>query len=158
MSGNLVIVQGEAVECARALMAKGLAQMEKWTDRKLSPNIEKLQARIIELEEVLGLTIVVPIPGLKPMQRKLLGLLLNRKFVSWEAAFLALYEPSSGKSMPDRRVLNVHLCEVRNWLDKYGIKVSTVVGEGAFMKPEMQRKLKALLDGQGEYNGASGRS
>jgi DNA-binding response OmpR family regulator len=143
---DMLVVQRAAVARAHALVGDALKLMQSFETRTLESDTAKLQARIIELEQALGLTAKFPsLSHIKPMQRKLFGLLVSRPFVSWEAAFLALYEPSAGRSLPDRKVLHVHVCELRKELDKHGIVISTVVGEGVFMRPEMQEKSKAVV-------------
>lgn len=112
----------------------------------MSQREQELLDRIAELEDILGLTanfppiIVMRDRGMSPIQAKLLGLLLARKFIPWDCAQDALYGDRPVDEMPERYAVSSVVKYLRKQLTPLGVSIETIYGEGLFM-PEADKRL-----------------
>lgn len=105
---------------------------------------EILRERVIELEELLGFRLTVPlIFGLTGQEAKLFGFLLKREIVTKEQSMTALYTELWGEKEREIKIVDVFICKMRSKLKKFGITIETVWGRGYRMTPEV----KALVEG-----------
>lgn len=113
------------------------------------PTVEELQDRIAQLEDILGLTADIPVihrlrhRGLLRTEAKLLGLLLRRPFVPYEAAYDALYGDLPESELPKMESLRTVAKRLRNALSSTGVKISVVYSVGYFIDPADKKKLLA---------------
>ena len=109
--------------------------------------VSRLEVRVEELEELLGLRCDRPRPrGFTPCAWKLLGLLTHRPLVTHEFAFRALYGwKAEGDQPADLRIIATHLARLRKTLRRYGISVGTSFGEGYFLDEENRRRAAQLV-------------
>lgn len=121
----------------------------------MSDLIQRLQDRVEQLEEVLGLSRssvsrMRETFGIGPLQAQTLGLLMTRDFVTRDGLYTALYGAAPQSKWPDEKVLDGHLCWLRRHLRSHGITIRTQWGEGWRIAPEDKTRLRAILDGHHE--------
>lgn len=114
--------------------------------------LQRLQDRIAELENVLGLTARFPgiLPGGIFRTRacdQLLGLLMARTFVSHQSAYEALYGDRSECDQPTTNIIAVTVCWLRKGLKPYDIFIENKWSEGFFISESNKAKLRALIEG-----------
>jgi two-component system cell cycle response regulator CtrA len=116
---------------------------------------DRLQDRVEQLEEVLGLSRssvsrMRETFGIRPLQARTLGLLLSRDFVTRDGLYTALYGAMPESKWPDDNVLDGHLCRLRRHLRPHGVVIRTQWGEGWHITAEDKTRIRAMLDGQHE--------
>lgn len=110
---------------------------------------ERLQDRILVLEELLGIGIEWPLfLGLTPHEGKLLGALMKRELQSKESLLLALYGHKPDGDMPEIKIIDVFVCKARKKLARFGIRIDTVWGEGYRLPFGMREKIRATVNDQ----------
>lgn len=131
---------------------------QKYVARIVEEN-EELREQVRQLQELLGLTIEVPLMlGLTGKEAALLGFLMKRDLVTKEAAMIVLYGDRLDE-LPEEKIIDVFVCKMRPKLAPVGIEIDTVWGRGYRMRPEMRAKLEALLAQQrGEVDGEEAES
>jgi hypothetical protein len=119
--------------------------------------VSRLEARVEELEELLGLRCEQPRPrDFAPCPWKLLGLLTRRPLVTHEFAFRAFYGwKAEGDQPADLRIIATHLARLRKTLRRYGISVSTSYSEGYFLDEENRRRAARLVGDSARADAAS---
>jgi hypothetical protein len=123
--------------------------------------LDRLRARVAELEDALGLTAEIPRSLLDPLRyvgtshpwRKAIetiGVLLARPFVSRDVLFTVLYGERPECDQPGVKAVDMALTYARKSLATYGIKVVNVFGEGWYISDPDKAKLRAVIDGLNE--------
>lgn len=120
--------------------------------KALEAENERLQDRILVLEELLGMGIEWPLfLGLTPHEGKVLGALMRREVQSKEGLLLALYGNRPGDA-PEIKIIDVFICKLRKKLARFGITVDTLWGQGYRLPTAMRDKIKATVDGVAGWN------
>jgi DNA-binding response OmpR family regulator len=104
--------------------------------------IERLQNRVAELEELLGITYPIP-PALGFTQREsvYLGMLLKRPLLTREAVMIVVY-PDCDRS---DKIVDQHIMKLRRKFGPHGIAITTRWGYGWYLDRENRRKLEELI-------------
>lgn len=113
--------------------------------------IEALRDRIAQLEEILGideplavqLRLAFNISG--AMQPKVLGMLLNRSFVTHDAIYAMLYGHRPECDQPCEKSVDVVIHKLRNTLKPHKITFRTVIDSGYAMDAANKIKVRAKL-------------
>lgn len=114
---------------------------------------ERLQDRVLVLEDLLGIGIEWPLfLGLTPHEGKVLGALMRREVQSKEGLLLALYGTRPDGDMPDIKIIDVFICKLRKKLGRFGITVDTLWGQGYRLPMAMRDKIKATVNDQAGWN------
>lgn len=114
--------------------------------------ISDLRDHITTLEEALGMTLKWPAQWrLRPIEQRMLGVLVQRREVSRETMLAAMYG-AVGLDEPDSDTLGVHLCYLRRKLKPLGVTFETIYGWGFFMSKEMVEKVRHLTEYMHEEN------
>ncbi|OMG60438.1 hypothetical protein BJP32_03630 [Brevundimonas sp. ZS04] len=113
----------------------------------MQATIVRLEDRIQELEEAMGLCVLPPLEwGLTVQQARLFGALLEREVLTKDAAMAALYR-DRGDDEPEMKIVDVFVCHIRRKLKPFGIEIGTRWGVGYFMTPankaEARRQIEA---------------
>lgn len=113
----------------------------------LQATIVRLEDRILELEEAMGLCVLPPLEwGLTQNEARLFGALLERELLTKDAAMAALYR-DRGEDEPEVKIVDVFVCKTRKKLKPFGIEIGTRWGVGYFMAPahkaEARRQIEA---------------
>ena len=96
----------------------------------LQATIVRLEDRIQELEEAMGLCVLPPLEwGLTVQQARLFGALLEREVLTKDAAMAALYR-DRGDDEPEMKIVDVFVCHIRRKLKPFGIEIGTRWGVG----------------------------
>lgn len=104
---------------------------------------EELRERVRELEDVLGMSIEVPIEwGLTASEARLIGMLLKREIVTKAGAHACLYEARLEGAV-DPKIIDVFICKARKKLKAFGIEIRTVWGKGYLIDPETRARINA---------------
>lgn len=102
-------------------------------------HIEALQDRIIELETLLGLRETLPLQaGLRPMERKILGILLSASPRVVSREFMVRATHNSGE--PYDETIRAHISRIRRKLPHHSIQ--TVSGEGYYIPRVAKEELE----------------
>ena len=121
--------------------------------KALEAENERLQDRILVLEDLLGIGLEWPLfLGLTPHEGKVLGALMRREVQSKEGLLLALYGHKPDGDMPEIKIIDVFICKVRKKLARFGITIDTLWGQGYRLQPTMREKIKATVDGLAGWN------
>ncbi|MCA0366790.1 MAG: winged helix-turn-helix domain-containing protein [Proteobacteria bacterium] len=97
--------------------------------------IERLEDRVLELEEALGVLVLPPLEwGLTKNEGRLLGVLLEREIVTKDTAMAALYR-DRGDREPEVKIVDVFICKARKKLKPFGVSIETRWGVGYSMSP-----------------------
>lgn len=113
--------------------------------------IQRLRDRIEQLEEMLGIgrdtTLQLRLKlGLTKCQAKMLGILVKREVVSWEAMHFVLYGDRPEADQPwSEANLRKHIVLLRRRLEPTGIKVDAVHGQGWMLGNEHKAKVKEIM-------------
>jgi two-component system, cell cycle response regulator CtrA len=119
------------------------------TEAELRGEIETLQERIIQLEEVIGLRFDSPLMlGLTPSEAKLFGALLKREFLTREALLICLYGSVPSDDEVEIKIVDVFICKLRKKLRPFGIAIETMWGRGFYMTPAAKAAVDALVNGE----------
>ena len=108
----------------------------------------QLRDRIEELERLVGLRDETPVdlPGVGPVAKRFLGLLLTGRLVTREHALAALYGHLAEREQPsDARVVDAHKCRINAALREHGIAVKCSRGQGYYLDADGRRRLEDLL-------------
>lgn len=109
--------------------------------------VERLQDRIDQLEDALGLKLRLPNEyGLTPLEMKILGLLVKRGIVHRDTIFDALYGALPESDQPNPKVVEVHICKIRRKLKSRELYIGTYVGVGYHLAPNTSREIKRLCE------------
>jgi len=113
-----------------------------------SRTIERLQNRIHELEEILGVTTELPpVLGLTLSEEALLDALFKREIVTPATAFAALYASRAGGEPSDpKNVVSVLIMRLRKKLVAHGIDIKTRSGAGYYMTAEAKDRLRSIIE------------
>lgn len=119
----------------------------------MSATVQQLEDRIMELEDLLGMS--EPIPPMLRIQKAhetILSMLLNRESVTKDALTVALYQGgrTNHGNEPSPKSIEVQICHLRKALRQHGVEIETYWGRGYFMVPEMKRKCRALFESMRE--------
>jgi len=96
----------------------------------LAQELDAAQARIRELEQLLGINLPAPLClGLTGREQRLFGALMARDFLSKEAAMTAIYDPAAGDA-PYIKIIDVFICKIRRKIKAFGIGIETIWGFG----------------------------
>lgn len=132
----------------RAAAALNTSQLE--TMRELRDRIDLLEARNEELEAALGLKTVLPgVLDITEAEGKILGMLYASPAIVRRAAIEAvLYAGRADADLPAniRKVIDVHVCRLRQKLGPHGVSIGLSHGVGYFMTGENKARLRALID------------
>lgn len=113
--------------------------------------IQRLRDRIEQLEEMLGInpstmTKISLSLGVTKSQAKMLGILMKREVVSWDAMHFALYGDRPEADQPESEAnLRKHIIHLRRRLEPTGIKVDAVYGLGWKLANEHKAKLREMV-------------
>lgn len=113
----------------------------------LQATILRLEDRIQELEQAMGLCVLPPLEwGLTQNEARLFGALLERELLTKDAAMAALYR-DRGEDEPEIKIVDVFVCKARKKLKPFGIEIGTRWGVGYFVTPahkaEARRQIEA---------------
>lgn len=113
--------------------------------------VQRLQDRVEELEEILGLTAVIPNPLLKGVRPKvasmqLLGMLLARPFVTRDAAYTVLFGDRLECEQPDIKYIDVILSNLRKALADHCVVINTDYGKGIYIDKDNKVRLRAVIE------------
>lgn len=112
----------------------------------LEETIRRLEDRVLELEEAMGLRVLSPLEwGLTQNESRLIGALLERELLTKDAAMAALYR-DRGMDEPDVKIVDVFICKARKKLKPFGIEITTVWGVGYFMRPECKTAARQQIE------------
>lgn len=121
----------------------------EFSDREaaLMATIARLEDRVLELEEAMGVLVLPPLEwGLTKNEGRLLGVLLERELVTKDTAMAALYR-DRGESEPEIKIVDVFICKARKKLKPFGIAIDTRWGVGYSMsaasKAAARRQIEA---------------
>jgi DNA-binding response OmpR family regulator len=112
-----------------------------------SQTIERLQNRIHELEEILGVpSEFPPTLGLTLSEEALLDVLFKREIMSLAAATAALYGSKVGGRPSDpKNVVSVLIMRLRKKLAADGIDIKTRANVGYYMTTEAKNRLRRII-------------
>lgn len=97
----------------------------------LNDEVERLRARIQQLEACLGFTFVTPIEwGLTASEAKVFGALMTRDTLTKDGAMAALYVDVGADDEPHVKIVDVFICKLRRKLKPFGLEVLTIWGVG----------------------------
>lgn len=109
--------------------------------RTLEEENEKLRERVIELEEMLGMTLDAPLNfGLTAHEAKVLGLLSKVTMATKEMIMSTLYFDRPN-DMPEIKIVDVFICKMRRKLEPFEISIETVWGRGYSLAKEGKTKI-----------------
>lgn len=109
--------------------------------RTIEDENEKLRERILELEDMLGMTFDAPLTfGLTAKEAKVLGLLSKVPMATKEAIMSTLYFDRPN-DMPEIKIVDVFVCKLRRKLEAFEIEVETVWGRGYSLSAQGKAKL-----------------
>lgn len=110
-----------------------------------SMSVEDLREYAAQLEDALGLNLTVfPAAWRLPrMQRRLLGLLLERPALTNEVALAALY--GRHNDAPTPKILAVYITHLRKALNPHGVQITTLHSDGYYLDNENKALLRALI-------------
>jgi len=113
-----------------------------------SQTIERLQNRIRELEEILGVTTEFPPTlGLTLSEEALLDVLLKREIVTQATAFAVLYGSRAGGEPSDpKNVVSVLIMRLRKKLAAHGVDIKTRNGAGYYMTVKAKDQLRSIIE------------
>ncbi len=121
------------------------SQLENALIEKLENENEELRERIIQLEEMLGYSIVVPVElGLTASEAKVLGYLNKVEYASKEGILNALYGDRPN-DIPELKIVDVFICKIRGKIRQFGIKIETVWGRGYRLPPQSKSVMLKIL-------------
>lgn len=107
--------------------------------------LQRLRDRIIELEELLGISYPIPPTlGLTSRECAYLGMLIKRPIVTRDAAMIAIY--SGGFDDPCEKIVDAHILKLRRKLARHSIAIATRWGQGWYLDPANRRKVKELIE------------
>ena len=114
--------------------------------------IERLQNRIHELEEILGVTTAFPpMLGLTLSEEALLDVLFKREIVTQATAFAVLYGSRAGEQPSDpKNVVSVLIMRLRKKLALRGVEIKTRTGAGYYMTVKAKDQLRSIIE-RGRY-------
>lgn len=105
------------------------------SDIGLKIEVEMLRERIIELEEALTGTTLLPREfRLTESEARLLGVLMQRADANRDVIMAALYRDIH-KDEPDPKIVDIFICNIRKKLKPFGIEILTRWGQGYEMPP-----------------------
>jgi two-component system, cell cycle response regulator CtrA len=113
-----------------------------------SQTLERLQNRIHELEEIIGVTTEFPPAlGLTLSEEALLDVLFKREIVTQTTAFAVLYASRAGGEPSDpKNVVSVLIMRLRKKLAAYGVDIKTRSGAGYYMTAEAKDQLRSIIE------------
>lgn len=101
---------------------------------------ETLQEKVRQLENIAGLDFWSPKAwGLTGQQDKMLGLLVNRGHISYEALEMLIFED---RDVFARKIIQVQLCRLRKSLAPLGVIINSHHGRGLSMSNDDRQKIK----------------
>lgn len=108
---------------------------------------ERLRDRNAQLEDMLGLTIEMPVfLGLTVTEGRVFGALLKRPACTKDHLMHALYSLRHDGEEPEMKILDVLVCKLRKKLSPLGITIETIWGQGYLMTPDMQARSLAMIE------------
>lgn len=106
---------------------------------------DEMRERVRQLEQICGISFEVPpAMGLSRQQSVLLGLLLKNRLVTKTAVMTALYGASVGE-IPEEKIVDVFICQLRRKLTPFGVGIETQWGQGWYMTAEHKASCAKLL-------------
>lgn len=113
--------------------------------RSLEAEIARLENRMRDLEQVLGLNLAAPAEfRLSRGQAVLFNILLRREAVTREALHLALCARSQNDG-PGIGIVATIIYQLRRKLRPHGVKIDNIHGQGYRMTPESKTKVAAIM-------------
>lgn len=107
---------------------------------------DDLRHRVGQLEEALGMRLVLPIElGLTGHESALVGFLLTREIATKEALLSTMYGHRPDQDEPQIKIIDVFVCKARKKLKRFGLEIETVWGHGYRMSPETKQRIAAML-------------
>ena len=115
----------------------------KQLDYQKCTNVEILQARIAELEEILFNPTDPRVFNLTNQEQRVCTILANSKtVVTKDKLYISLY---NGWHEVQMKIIVVFICKIRTKLPET-VKIETIWGRGYFMPPESRETWKQYLD------------
>lgn len=116
----------------------------------LMTETQRLRDRIEELERVLGVdrsltSKLRDVFGLEPGLSPILGMLMQRIFVSHSSLYTVLYANRPECDWPEPKILDVQICKLRRKLKKIGASIDTRWGEGWMMTAANKAKVRDAI-------------
>lgn len=112
----------------------------------LNDEVERLRARVEQLEACMGFTFLAPLEwGLTGRETRLFGALMTRDLLTKEAAMAALYVDVGADDEPHIKIIDVFICKMRKKVRPFGVEVHTVWGVGYRLPPEAKARSRELL-------------
>jgi two-component system cell cycle response regulator CtrA len=117
----------------------------------LELEIDNLQDKCNALLAELGQTLEAPLClGLTGQEAGTLGCLLMRPYAFKSTLMAAIYSNRlTDDEMPEPKIIDVFVCNLRKKLATHGIKVETIWGEGYKIDDSSKRILMALMNAEG---------
>lgn len=107
---------------------------------------DMLRERIIDLERALGVGYVAPLAlRLTATEQRVVGHLLEREHITKDSAMAVLYRDLA-RDEAEPKIVDVFICKIRKKLKPFGIKITTLWGQGYAMPQASKAALRALRD------------
>lgn len=111
--------------------------------------LQRALDRIDELEELLGVHVIVPQLGLTPLEARYVGFLMRKEIANQGMIHTAVYGGLPECDQPDTKTIDVHICKIRKKLAPQGLCIKTQYNVGYYFDPASKAALKNMC-GHGE--------
>jgi len=116
---------------------------------RLEAENEMLRARIEQLEEAIGMRDLAPVCfGLTGSEARVLGVLMRREMATKEMVMLGLYSRRPDEDA-EIGIVAVFICHIRKKIEKFGVKIETVWGQGYRLSPATKALVRSLMQREG---------
>lgn len=129
------------------------AQLSVQELRALAGHVEALQARIAQLEYIVGMgrdlvTNIMESTGATNREAQIIGILFKREEIHLDGLTMCLWGHLPFSQQPAEPVATIKttVFKVRRVLKQYDIEIGTRWGSGYYMTKENKARLQALLD------------
>jgi two-component system cell cycle response regulator CtrA len=110
----------------------------------------RLRDRVMELEDVLGFSIEMPIYlGLSSAEARVFGALMKRPTWTKDQLMAALYSHRP-EDPPEMKIVDVFICKLRKKLKPIGVEIETLWGQGYRLSPAMRDRAMAIIKQRAE--------
>lgn len=107
--------------------------------------IKGLRDRVEELESALGIDIKLPNEfGLSVIEMQFLGVLIRRDIVNRDTLFSVIYGGRPECEQPDRKTVEVHICNIRRKILPKGYAIHTMYNAGYYMDQDARAALREI--------------
>ena len=114
--------------------------------RGLEAEIDRLQARVDQLEGVMGMAWIAPMEwGLTGAQTRVFGVLMARELATKDAIMAGVYRDVMAEEAQPK-IVDVFICHIRRKLKPFGLTIETVWGRGYRLSAEAKAAVNARLE------------